>query len=158
MTKVALQNKEISLGQNSQGILTIFTTPYQTSNPIQTQTKPPICRPSTPVTQSMHQHPVLTARVTWQAPQREALHPLPKQVPTPSVSPASTPPQIKKEPTRVEHKMKPSLTSATLTHRWQFMSKRLGQMKLLVNNTNPYPYYTWWGECLYYLYNTFQTP
>merc|ERR1719317_102979 len=77
-----------------------------------------ICRPSTTVTQSMHHHPLPTAKVTHQdqkvprvvaapppiptapAPimHHHPMHPLPKLVPTPSESPSSTPPQINKEP------------------------------------------------------------
>lgn len=89
-------------------------TATQTSNPTLPITIPPVCRPSTTVTQSMHQHPLPTAKVTHQVPQPKAprvvaapaptnhhypMHPLPKLVPTPSVSPSSTPPQIQKEPT-----------------------------------------------------------
>jgi len=83
----------------------------QIANPIQI---PPTNRPQTTVTQSIHHHPLPTATVTHQIPQPSAqqvvtsptlayhhhpMHPLPKQIPTTTVSPSSTPPQIQKEPT-----------------------------------------------------------
>lgn len=86
-------------------------TTTQTSTPIQGKAIPPICRPSTTVTQSIQQQPLSTAKVTHQPStprvvadptptyHHHPMHPLPKQVPTPSESPSSTPPQIQKEPT-----------------------------------------------------------
>jgi hypothetical protein len=94
----------------------------QPTNPIHAVTMPQICRPSTTVTQSMHHHPLPTAKVTHQVPQPKPpkvvappapiptslpaptpsnhhypMHPLPKQVPT-QAEPPTTPPHIQKEP------------------------------------------------------------
>jgi len=91
----------------------------QAQAPAKILTTSQICRPSTTVTQSMHHHPLPTAKVTHQAQKvprvvaapppiptapapimhHHPMHPLPKLVPTPSESPSSTPPQIHKEPT-----------------------------------------------------------
>jgi len=89
--------------------------------PVKTLTTTQMSRPSSTITQSMHQTPLPTAKVTHQAPKvprvvtaqptnpsptpnpttthHYPMHPLPKQVPTPSESPANTPQQIQKEPT-----------------------------------------------------------